>query len=96
MVGARLWRRIALWIFLNLLVVEVVVLAPSVLRQAHRLGGQGPGGVLQGSAGCCARPAGAGPAHHTSGQAWFIAVNRPARLAEIQAGSWPVLRRVSV
>lgn len=40
MVRARLSRRIALWIFLNFLVVEGVVLVPSVLRQADRLGQQ--------------------------------------------------------
>jgi class 3 adenylate cyclase len=40
MFRARLSRRIALWIFLNFLVVETVVLVPSVLRQADRLGAQ--------------------------------------------------------
>jgi adenylate cyclase len=40
MVRARLSRRIAFWIFLNFLVVEGVVLVPSVLRQAERLGEQ--------------------------------------------------------
>lgn len=34
---ARLSRRLALWIFLNFLVVETVVLVPSVLRQTQRL-----------------------------------------------------------
>ncbi len=37
---ARLSRRIAFWIFLNFLVVEAIVLVPSVLRQAERLGEQ--------------------------------------------------------
>ena len=37
-VRARLSRRIAFWIFLNFLVVEAIVLVPSVLRQAERLG----------------------------------------------------------
>ncbi|MFY8147963.1 MAG: adenylate/guanylate cyclase domain-containing protein [Prochlorococcaceae cyanobacterium] len=37
---ARLSRRIAFWIFLNFLVVEAIVLVPSVLRQAERLGQQ--------------------------------------------------------
>ena len=40
MVRARLSRRIAFWIFLNFLVVEGIVLVPSVLRQADRLGVQ--------------------------------------------------------
>ena len=37
---ARLSRRIAFWIFVNFLVVEGIVLVPSVLRQADRLGDQ--------------------------------------------------------
>ncbi len=37
---ARLSRRIAFWIFLNFLVVEAIVLVPSVLRQAERLSEQ--------------------------------------------------------
>ncbi len=37
---ARLSRRIAFWIFVNFLVVEGIVLVPSVLRQAGRLGDQ--------------------------------------------------------
>ena len=37
---SRLSRRVAFWIFLNFLVVEAVVLIPSVLRQAERLGEQ--------------------------------------------------------
>lgn len=37
---ARLSRRIAFWIFFNFLVVEAIVLVPSVLRQAERLGEQ--------------------------------------------------------
>lgn len=40
MLRARLARRIAFWIFLNFLVVEALVLVPSVLRQADRLGAQ--------------------------------------------------------
>jgi len=40
MVRARLSRRIAFWIFLNFLVVEGVVLVPSMLRQSDRLGEQ--------------------------------------------------------
>lgn len=40
MVRSRLSRRVAFWIFLNFLVVEAVVLIPSVLRQAGRLGEQ--------------------------------------------------------
>jgi hypothetical protein len=37
---ARLSRRVAFWIFVNFLVVEGIVLVPSVLRQAGRLGDQ--------------------------------------------------------
>ncbi len=37
---SRLSRLVAFWIFLNFLVVEAVVLIPSVLRQAERLGEQ--------------------------------------------------------
>ncbi len=40
MARSRLSRRVAFWIFLNFLVVEAVVLIPSVLRQAGRLGDQ--------------------------------------------------------
>jgi len=40
MVRSRLSRRVAFWIFLNFLVVEAVVLIPSVLRQGEHLGEQ--------------------------------------------------------
>jgi class 3 adenylate cyclase len=38
--SARLSRRIAFWIFLNFLLVEGIVLVPSVLRRAERLSAQ--------------------------------------------------------